>query len=74
MRQGIESIDTAEKGILDVLQKHGPIGWYALEMRLAVPRQKFRDGYNMMNYIDDLIDADLVRKTDDGKFETVAAD
>lgn len=65
----MRSFDEAETGILAVLKEHGPVGWYVLEMRVAVPRQQFRGGYNVMTYIEDLIAAGLVQRTEDGKFE-----
>ena len=61
--------DIAKNSILELVTEHGPIGWYPLELKLRVPRDQFRSGYNMMNYLDDLIADGSVKKTDDGKFD-----
>ncbi|WP_308917076.1 hypothetical protein [Jannaschia sp. LMIT008] len=58
--------------ILKVLTERGPMGWYALEHRLRVPRSEFHDGYTLMSYLGEMeADGYLVR-AEDGNYKVAS--
>lgn len=63
-----------EQAILALLRASGPLGWYGLEIRLAVPRSAFKDGYTLMTYLEELeAEGSVVRTTENGRERFAAA-
>lgn len=61
-------IDNVRAEILKLIVENGPIGWYAMERKLRVPRSHFSDGYTLMSYLDELEDAGLIERDDNDKY------
>ena len=57
-----------KQAILALIRELGPVGWYALEIRLRTPRSEFEDGYTLMTYLEELIaEGSVVRTAVDGE-------
>jgi len=52
-----------------MLADQGPMGWYAMERRLRIPRNEFREGYTLMSYLDDLEEGGFIDRIEDGKYK-----
>ncbi|WP_227272587.1 helix-turn-helix domain-containing protein [Roseobacter weihaiensis] len=55
--------------IIKMLAERGPMGWYAMERRLRIPRHEFHEGYTLMTYLNNLEEAGFIAKTEDGKYK-----
>lgn len=59
-------------GILKIIEQKGPVGWYGIEHRLAIPRSEFPDSQNVMSYIARLELTGKIVKNEDGKYVIVS--
>ena len=58
-----------KKAITDLIIKKGPIGWMGIELGVPIQRAKFKDGYNIMTYLNELERDGEIVKLDDGKYK-----
>ncbi|WP_298261229.1 hypothetical protein [uncultured Litoreibacter sp.] len=54
--------------ILKLIVENEPIGWYAMERKLRVPRGDFREGYTLMSYLKELEEEGFVTRNDEDKY------
>lgn len=62
-------VDEIALSILEVVETRGPVGWYAIEHVLKIPRSEFPQGYSVIRYLGELEKSGLITHAEGKGFE-----